>query len=92
MKSKPFVVTLRQYPVEHGVLVDLIVEGIAHWSPLDFRRGHPDTWVAPWQELDVKTVSNARGCALPAKVVGSICARDEFLRQVEILVEKEKFT
>lgn len=70
------------WDVDEGVTIPLTVSG-DYESAKANTRGHPDTWTEGWTELDVRRVENEHGCALPALVVGALCAQDEFLRAVE---------
>lgn len=71
------------WDVEEGVPVDLIVSGDFAQSRGNVNRGHPDTWCAPWIELDVRRVENTQGCELPDAVVKILTADDNFLSAVE---------
>jgi hypothetical protein len=84
--SFQFNVDVEKWEVEEGVEVDLSVSGTYELDRGN-RRGHPDTWTAPWEEIDVTSVTNQQGCPLPPKVVGVLCADDRFLEHLSELIQ-----
>jgi hypothetical protein len=75
--------TVVRWEIMDDFSADLEVVGTYYSSPGN-RRGHPDTWSAPFCEIYVDEIRDARtGALFPDSVISALALDDDFAETVE---------